>query len=458
MERVRAVRRTAPWLVGASCIVVAAIGGMLVSLWPAPTVGSLVLVSFAMSIPTHWLPGLAIAAFALIPFSYVSAPSAAFFFSPSTLLLVAYLGRRLMSGARLDGATLSRLLLLGVWLVITAVLGLNPARSLLFAAILLLVLTAAVIGDHRAAKSVLTSLTVTVLLLTPLAIYEVLTQASPLSEYFSDSPLDLTQKWGGYRIFTTIGHPLLNGTFFAIAAVALIAASLDRPSTVRVLAATAASFCLVATGARSSLLAFAVCLVVGIAMGKGVPGRRRTALALSVAIAAVAFSVSSVGSAIIARSETMEGSGSALQRVEVADLTLAAIGEANFLPAGLGNGNSLVARVTTIATQQVLESSLLQLLASISLAGLFLLVLVYVGHRSQGPMAARRMGDLTVLAYAISASGYNLFEAYPAALALMAIPFMLCRGDVASATDGNGPATDLRRWGAVAARASEGRQ
>ncbi|ROP57746.1 MULTISPECIES: O-antigen ligase [unclassified Rathayibacter] len=279
-------------------------------------------------------------------------------------------------------------------------------------------------SDPSVFRPLTTALLLVSVVLAIVGTVESTTRSNLYAEIFASAPFPLTQKWSVYRIMTTLGHPLVNGTFFA--SVGSLAFGLflkgGRPGALLGFAACCAGVLL--SGSRSAMVAIAV----GVLVAGGVTVFRLTGsrlVRLIVAFAPLLVIVSTVGAqALDPRSETEEGARSA----DVRDLVLR-IG-LKVLPTesgvfGSGGGLSGVVFAQNGGGNYVLESSLWQTVFSYGLIGTTLLLahllIVLICSIARGAVA----GPAMLVAYLVAASAFNLLESAPASLIIPALALLL---------------------------------
>ncbi|TCL84403.1 MULTISPECIES: hypothetical protein [unclassified Rathayibacter] len=279
-------------------------------------------------------------------------------------------------------------------------------------------------SDPSVFRPLTTALLVVSVVLAIVGTVEFTTRSNLYAEIFASAPFPLTQKWSVYRIMTMLGHPLVNGTFFA--SVGSLAFGLflkgGRPGALLGFAACCAGVLL--SGSRSAMVAIAV----GVLVAGGVTVFRLTGsrlVRLIVAFAPLLVIVSTVGAqALDPRSETEEGARSA----DVRDLVLR-IG-LKVLPTesglfGSGGGLSGVVFAQNGGGNYVLESSLWQTVFSYGIIGTTFLVahllIVLICSIARGAVA----GPAMLVAYLVAASAFNLLESAPASLIIPALALLL---------------------------------
>ncbi|QHF23931.1 hypothetical protein GTU73_07855 [Rathayibacter sp. VKM Ac-2804] len=358
--------------------------------------------------------------YAAIPFDHLSAPQPLNLLSP--LIVLAALLAVATGGAPppwLRGLPLLPAIVFAAYTLILP--GLRPhgqletvlaTTSVLILALIALPLC---LSDASVFRPLSAALLLVSVVLAVLGMVEAGTQSNVYAALYEASPFPLTQEWSEYRILTTLGHPLVNSTFFASVGSLAFGLFLSgrRPGALVAFAACCTAVLL--TGSRSGVAAIGT----GMAIACGLTVLRLTGsrfVRLALVVAALAVTVAVIGpEALDSRSSTQEGRLSA----EVRDLVLR-IG-LRLLPTesgifGSGGGLSSTVFQENGGRHYVLESSLWQLILSYGVIGAVLLLghLLIVLTRSiaRGAIA----GPAMLVAWAVSASAFNLLESVPAAL------------------------------------------
>ncbi|SEQ58535.1 O-antigen ligase family protein [Microlunatus flavus] len=427
-------------LVPAALVVVAVLAlGAIAAASPTTTlvvVGLAVLV-VAASLPTWVLPSVSLWLFALIPVGYlIGVPNVVGrFYSPAVVVLMIFLVRVVARrGRQAFVHSLRWLVPVYAVLLVLSYTGLSPSRSVnwLLVVAICIALPAALVPslDDKTSGTLLRSWFVLGIGLAILAVIESLLQTNPLSDYYS-----FDQHWALYRVSTTLGHPLMAGTFFAVTA-ALAAFSMTRQGAPRQLAFGCFVLCALAaglTGSRSGVYALVSGLGVGLAVTL-VSGR--TSLAnkfLGVLLGTVALVVLPALPTIAGRANSAEGTASSLYRDYVVRLAGRLFLERPVV--GYGPGNSATAAIQSGA-KLPLENSVLGTLVSGGVIGtaallvLVVVVLVRVGR------SGRADGVAAIAAYVVAGAAFPLWESNPAGLALVGLVVIATRtADAAPGTD-----------------------
>jgi O-antigen ligase len=225
-----------------------------------------------------------------------------------------------------------------------------------------------------------------------------------------------------YRITTLLGHPLVNGTVFAAAAV-LAASELierrDKPwqAYVRLLILMGA---VLATHSRSAAIALAAGILAVIIFSRAKQlglGNRRVILVIT---AIVSAGVIVLG--LQARNESSGGLASAAFRVTVLKETVEALHVVGPLGAGPGQSDAYRARVQLPGWETSLENSYSEVAVSLGLTGLVLMCALLMGPVILGLQSRLVAGEaaalLTVL---VDIAGFNTIEGHTSVLVLMGL-------------------------------------
>lgn len=418
---------------GAVLAVALACGGLVGLAWalassvaPLPVVAAAVLVLAGAAVlllaGPRVLWALPLLLFAALPLAYLPVPAPVLTVSPPALVLLAVAVRGLVGG---DGpprwvVTPAGVLVLafGGWLAVSAAASQQRAVAVgwLVSYGLLVLLPALLATTDARVRGVLRATWVVLgALLGAYALVETFVlQANPLFDplYASGgSGGPLVQQWSVYRATTSLGHPVSNGAFFAVAVPLALGAALHRRSAPATLAAVLAAGGAVASGSRgafAAMLAGAAVVVLA-----PTPGRAARGAGAGKALAALAVAAALVaGSAYLAvRDASGEGAESAAFRVTQVPIALQSVAESPLLGTGPGAASlsqeSLLAR---IGGAGAFESYWLELAVGAGVPGLLLGAAVLAA----AAVAALRSGapDVAgaVVAWAVSATFVNALE------------------------------------------------
>lgn len=242
----------------------AVVGGALAA---ATTLGPYVvagvaLLAFLFVIPARWLPVLGLLLF-LTPFDDGPDIHAALRAAAISLPIVVYYLRRRSQLSWSFGVAwlVSWLVLVGV---LSSLFGIRPVPSLVFLGpiVVLVAMPLALrempAEDHRL---LVRAWAWSAGVLSAYGLVEFIAAKNLLDPWYALAVSPLVQKWDTYRITTTIGHPLLNGMFFAASFALFCWQLLDERSVIgrktAVLGIVATLGATVLSGSRSALIATA---------------------------------------------------------------------------------------------------------------------------------------------------------------------------------------------------------
>lgn len=419
--------------------------------------------------------GLSLVMFAALPLAYLPVPDAVLTVSPPVLLMLALALRGLLERPGQERRVLSAVVLLllsyGGWLAVTVVA--SDYRSVgigwfVSYGCLVLLPAALATADVKVRDTLRAVWVVLGALLGAYALIETFVlQANPLLEpiYTRGVRDPLVQQWSVYRATTTLGHPVSNGAFFAVAVPLALGAALSRRSWYAAVAALLAAGGVVASGSRAAFGAMLLgAAVVVLLPGTGRDHGSRPAVSVRLAGASAILATLVGGAAYLAaRDASGEGATSAQFRFTQIPIALDSVRDAPLLGTGAGAASlseqSLLAR---IGGAGAFESYWLELVVGAGIPGLLLGAAVVV----TAAVVALRDGapDVAgaVVAWTVTATALNALEGgRPDQLVLGLVLAMAFAGS--SATQGarygqrEGTDTYLAPWSVGAGRASPGR-
>lgn len=417
-------------------------------------------------ISPRWLPAFGLCLFVLLPVEYLRVPYVLVYLSPASLTLIVWLARRDSTPTKRASTARARALpaklpetalyLFALWCLVTTVSSVDKRASLEWT----LAFVVGVVIFAKAASldgGALARLRTTWLSLgAALGVYGVIEAEvwhhNPLfaSTYANSQTGAFSQYtvWSTYRATTTLGHPLLNSTFFAAAAGLAMGAYLKTGSRWPVAAGALASAGVLVTASRSGLLALGAAVVGATIVSLIDPATRRRAVrALIVVGALVAVAGASLAAGTLNRSSTQEGALSSSGRTSLfrAGLTLARERPVT----GFGPGALFTAsrQYSSNTTPGNYENSYLETAIGMGVVGLTLFILLAIGLLVRS-LSASDAGVFGALAgYLTSAGAFNLLQGYmPALIMFGALAAMALgskhRGEVlgpTTALDKDGP-------------------
>lgn len=405
-------------------VVLAMAGGALVgatlTLAALPLLLSLLLFATAavcLLAPRSMLWVLALVLFALVPLSALSVPGVLLSLTPPALILVVVAVRRLLDESRPPDLRVRPVTLLllayGGWLAVTVFA--SDYRSITVGWLLgygLLVILPALLATTE--PRVRDTLRFTwVGLGAVLGVYALVEtfvlRSNPLLETVPGAGVD--QTWSVYRATTTLGHPVSNGGFLAIAVPLALGLAIHRRSRLASLAAVLAAGGVVASGTRSAFAAMLVgAAVVALLPAGGATSRRRTLRRVVVMLGSLPVLL--VGWAYLeVRSTSFEGERSAAFRATQVPIALDSVRDAPVLGTGPGAASfSHEALLERVGGAGAFENYWLELVVGAGVPGLVLGVLVVVA----AVVSALRTGAPgvagAVVTWSVSVTFVNAFE------------------------------------------------
>jgi hypothetical protein len=383
-------------------------------------------------LPARVLPVVCAVLAVCLPYTYLAPSPAVGLLSPANVAVALCL---VVARPRLGLLPGHAVAFLAAYLVVISVfqdVG-PPALSLLWSvAVVVVVLLPGYVPRGRLATGGLTTTWVVLgFVLSCYAVVEYALETNPLAGLFRGGEYPLLQHWSVYRATTVIGHPLLNGTFFAMtgAVAGALVFGARRRLGLLLLAASAAGE--LVTASRGGVFAFVA--GVGASWLLSLRGRAKLrVLALGSVVVVAVSTVAQLGwGPLAARSGSVE----AAQSFVVRDHILRGVAEAGERSSFLGQGPGLSGAIwlerSGALGRLVVESSFLQLVLSVGLPGLALMGLLVAVTFTRAVRAGAVIGPSVLVAYLASATTYNLFEGYPALLALAGVALVWTASEVA---------------------------
>jgi hypothetical protein len=380
--------------------------------------------ALAIGLPSRWLPAASLGIWALIPIAYAPIPlEFARFGSPAVFLLIAWELRclRLKAKDRFRGVALGTVLLV-LSLMTSTLLSIDPARSLLwsiiFAACVLGPLVVGVDDLCRALPPLLASWRVFALVLGGFAVVERAFRVNPLSAHYYINGSLIGQRWSVYRVETTLGHPLMNSTFFCVSGCLFLCLFFTRWKSVDLMAAALAVGGIWLSGSRSGLIAFAVGMslwaLAFVFAKSGTLPRKAVVVALGVT-AAILLLASDVS---LERSGSQEGQLSSDYRTLVVDVSLRVAHDHPFFGSGAGT-----AQKQTLASgfSVIVENSALQILIALGWVGSLALILFLAQLLVRQVVRGSFAGPAAATTLLVQLAAFNAVDSIPAVLVLLAM-------------------------------------
>lgn len=395
--------------------------------------GLVVLVGMSVVVPVRVLLWMSLFTFALIPFHYLALRQPLDAFAPPTLVLLAAALAALRSPERSpERAAHGFVLFCGAaFVAYSALISLSSSYSSSRHAVtwvlltaLLLVAVPLILGRFPGDRSLLLAFDVLGVLLAAMALVESRLQRNPLDSLYAGSPDHLTQSWGVYRVFTTLGHPLINGTVFAVTLAVVWSRFVKRPSWGRAILLAGLVGAIFVTASRGALLAAAVGALVAVLArlaARGSRSRKFAALVL-VVVGVVGGTLAWSSSVLGERNSSVEGEDSASLRLTLLKQTPHMLHATHYLGSGADTSFSVWQGVGGFYAQYPLENSVIQFVVDFGVLGTLLYVAFAVGLVLPAIRRGAVAGPAGLAAYLVGAGGFNLFEADAAA---MIIPCLL---------------------------------
>lgn len=379
----------------------------------------------ALALPVHTLPAVALACFALLPTSYLD-----------------------LGYGRLTGTVTPAVIVIAMWIVRLIIIQYHDRATRFTVAVGVtsaIVLTLLSVNSGNVSASIYWSATVSLSLILPnvlhrriepiavdalwrtwvwvalflslFAIVESLTHFNPLADLYA-----IDQKWSVYRVTTTLGHPLMNGVFFAVTALVLGFGAVKYRRRLMGVAALLAVIATALTGARGSVAAFAVGLFVWLVFTTVSARTSLTAKLVGVVFATLAGLLIFSNETLRVRLASDEAAGSAEYRgtYGVSEAWKLFDAQPYF---GTGPGTSLY--LITDATGFVLENAVVGTLVSLGVVGALVisLVVIDVAVRAIRCRSFEVVAGLT--AFFVAGYGFPLWETRPSTFVLVTFLIIL---------------------------------
>lgn len=408
-----------------------------------------VIAILCMVLPRGLLPSLALITYALIPVTYIAPNSIITILSPAWFVMTWWAIRQwrevgshrsLFGGDPVSRLATTTITLFIAWLFVKTVLSESLEHALAWSvAFVLLVLSPLLSPMDSSCVSRLKSTWIMLgAILTAFGVIEYLLESNPAyGPIYTTGPFPIEQYWNSYRITTSLGHPLWNSLFFAVAA-SMGVGKYAETGRYRWLFLGATSIAgIFLTVSRGGVVAAAIAIVaVALVRGLTAPniripaaspgqirGTRRISRMLAISLVGVVAVSAVVQSGTYAeRSSSSNGIASYDARLDLLSLGFELSQQYGHLGAGAGNSNLAVVSANQFA---VVENSYLQLLISLGLPGLLLFASLII----LAVVAAFRSGSLAVggglIAYAVAIGGFNWLEASRAGLLLLGLLLLM---------------------------------
>ncbi len=419
----------------AACVYVLAPSG--ISALPMLGAGAAA-VAVALLVPVHWLPALALIAFAVLPLQLVPSEGIANVVRPTSILLGIWILRRWTSprrdsedqhpavarfGSRFTVYVLAGLLIVWMGLTLAYSTALTTSAAWLSSFLMGAFLPLLVFDARAEAQTLKRAFLWLGGLYGAYAAVEQVVRANPLFDtIYALLGASVSSPWAVYRSEASFGHPLFLGAFLAIPAALGIGDWLTNGRRSSLVLGLLSALGVVMTVSRGSILAvgvagvFAVLAAVVVRGGHGLP--RVLGLGL---IGAVALLALSSFAPLEERQSSTESDLSAGVREQAVDVALRAADASSWIGSGPGT-SGITGR---LFSDVVIENSLLQLLISIGVPGLLLFLALF----GAAMLDSLRRGDLgpaaAIVAYVVAITGFNSLDAVRSMHALLGLLLLL---------------------------------
>jgi len=439
----------------AAALLLAVPAGALAAASPALAAAAVVAALGAAALlvlPRAWLPALALALAALVPVTWLPVPRALVTLSPAVAVLGAWClrlaadaaplrWRRPTPGTRAAGVAAAGL---AAWLVASLLLTRFPGTAVAWTAgfaVLALLPAALAPFEPGAARPVAATWTA---LATVLGVYAAVEawvlRDNPLLGWAyrsAPAPDGFDQVWSVYRATTTLGHPLVNATFFAVTLPLAVDRALRHRRPLDLAAVAAAGAGLLATGSRGALVAGAVAATVTCALAVRDADARRWAPAV---LALVAAGVVVGGASLLARTASTEGQTSLTYRIEVLGDALAVAGDHAVFGVGPGAAGVVKGEAERGVAAFPYENAWVEMVVATGVPGALLLAALCALAARRAAREGRAGVAGAIIAYAVTAATFNLLEGHRPAHVLLGALLVAAAGPArAAAPTGVGP-------------------
>jgi hypothetical protein len=416
------------WLDGATLLLagaltVGATGGVLMGygLWvlAGAAVAGLV---WLFAIDVAWLPAVALVGFALLPTDYVTSVNTRHGAYNLALGVVLVLVLRIAAaGQRLrPGPHVIAVLLLSVWVVIETVVSQFRSTSeawtldfLVLVAAPALILPGWKVAQQRVERTWL----VLGGLLGAYGLIELVLAHNPIYGSLYASGGYVATPGSGYRITTTLGDPLVNGVFFAVATLLGAGRLLERPQRWEWAATVLAAAGMIATGSRGAALALAIGLVIVLVVRLNPFNPAVTRRKLLGAFAVVAVLAAVGGVYVGRRAGSVEAAASTATRLATYQVGGNLLTRYWPLGAGPGVTDELAMSMPVGEFQRGVESSAYEIAIELGLPGTILvcgllLAVCFSSIRRRPELAA------AIIAFYVASATFNLLDESRAAMVM----------------------------------------
>lgn len=400
-------------------------------------VGAVMGLAASFALPVRMLPGLGLATFLLLPITYIPQVNPIYgrYLSPALFFLIVWFIRSRKQEKK-DGVLPKSWWFLAVlflaWSALTIIWSIEGSRSATWLVTMAVVFLGPAWAARRADAATIASLTKAWLWLGLglgiMAVFEGLTSQSLLGSLYANDQsgqIGFNQVWSESRATTTLGHPLMNATFFATTAAFALFKAAGARSKLAFWSGVACTAGAAFTISRSAVTALAVAFMVGVVsmvFSRAMSfGRKAFWTIVSVGAGLTILNLPM----ITARSESAEGASSSYLRDVLLDAALRIAADNDYFGAGAGDSQS---RATLAGMTLPFENSYAGVLVSLGAIGVTLFALLIAGVI----LTAMRRGLPEVAAgaaaFAVQIAAYPLVDNVPVAMILLGVLAYLAFG------------------------------
>ena len=378
-------------------------------------------------VPAHVLPSIALSAFALLPVNFLPGRNLTTILSPALFVIIVWAIRVVSQGTFHSPRAISvPAICLLLWLLASSLVSVDVGATFgWMVAFLGLAMCPMLlcnrVGPRTQPALVRTWLTLGIVL-SLFALVEGALQQNPVfgAMYIKGDGQPLDQVWSVYRVTTTLGHPLMNGTFFAMSFALAVSVWLRARTQATLFTVALTLSGVMLTVSRGAIVAAAggggAAVVLALFRGR-VRGTRKLVAGVLVPIGVLAVGTSEL---IARRSASSEGLASGLFRSEIVGVARELSNRVGAL--GSGPGTS---RVIEANTGTVLENSALQLLVALGGTGLVLVAWLIASAIRQAIVRGNDHAVALLVAVVIASAGYNFVEGGRTGLILVGLPLLV---------------------------------
>jgi hypothetical protein len=418
-------RITVVGVAGASTVIPFAIYSSGVQLASAILFASVCLTALALT-PLAFLPALSLILFALIPTQYLPLDTMNAAWSPSLIAVAVLTLRAAIAGRSIaHGLHAAVVVAASAWVALATILSVNRGVSIAWGInfLALTMIPAMLLPTWPKAREHVEKAWISLGgILGIYGVFEYFLGANVVYDsLYQYGATQLQQTWNVYRITTSLGHPLLNGTFFAISCLLGCGAILRGGRRWTIIATTASATGLLLSASRGAAVALAVgiTLLVGGALLKRkeiATDKRAVGAIVAAAVLIGIFASGPLGD----RAESGEAASSTITRL--ASISAGQQLAEHYLPLGAGPGlaDTLKRQMTVGDPRRGIESSWLQVVISLGLPGTFLLAVMLL-LPAMASWVARPGPAASLIAYVVAIASYNLIEATRPALLMVGL-------------------------------------